>query len=49
MYLSEFQELQFDGDVKCKYCNINVGNGNLHFVWGQDIRMGGLHSIINQT
>ena len=47
--VTEFQNLQFDGDVKCKYCNIKVGNSNLHFVRGQDIRMGGLHSIINQT
>ena len=48
--VAEFQELQFDGeDIKCKYCNIKVGNSNVHFVRGQDIRMGGLHSIINQT
>ena len=47
---AEFQELQFDReDVKCKYCNIKVGNSNVYFVRGQDIRMGGLHSIINQT
>ena len=46
--VAEFQELQFDG-VKCKNCNINVGNSNQHFVRGQDIRMGGLHAIINQT
>ena len=48
--VAEFQELQFVGeDVKFKYCDIKVGNSNLHFVRGQDIRMGGLHSIINQT